>query len=311
MLRNGSLFAHCIEAASAFARFELQAQIDIASLVLDVRSPKAAWRLTPRFRDPGGNRWRFDSTPDVLASAQFAGWLPYVRRDPGPLEDPQETLRLAEKVGIRTVDAASGQGRMLADGDVGRAWFFEGTLYAIERHRKPWIEGDGLLSVRELVQRKAFRPLSEEDWDCVTRVLGASGRGDLSSVPLPGDRLQVDHRYDSPLHQRTFTDQNAMARLAGWGGGQSLWRLGHALANAVPARERRHFVFACDFMVEPGRDDPVLIGLELEPLLAPNLYAVLAERLFRSSDKPPDWRGPTTSAALSVNFSRPHWNAPN
>jgi hypothetical protein len=183
-------------------------------------------------------------------------------------------------------------GRML------EAWYWDDQLFAVDTRRRPFVVGDGVTCLRELIACNCPRA-DWIDWTAAEDALRFQSQTFDTVLPL-GKEVEVDIRFASML-QRPFPPVNVLKTIVGTPVHEQLLRAGSVFRNAIPedVRPRSPFVLGAiidsqqklwftdmvtDVQIHPDAYDPMLRGLFGFPARAQPSPAV--SHLDRSAASP-------------------------
>jgi hypothetical protein len=159
-------------------------------------------------------------------------------------------------------------------GQVGKAWYWNDRVVAIELRHAASVTGDGINSLGALVQRG--RRTAD-----LTRPAGYLAYRGLrwDDVPARGETVQVDYKYASPYERFEYRSQNRMqelhdgpvvAQLNGWG--PIFW-------GFVPPHIRPGTLYTVDFIAPPS-GSLRLLEMNCNPMVPPEIYEVIFAAAF-------------------------------
>ncbi|RKP52532.1 hypothetical protein [Trinickia fusca] len=164
-------------------------------------------------------------------------------------------------------------------GECAKIWCWNGCPVAMERLKAPFVVGDGVRSLRELLEssgRGSFdvpQPADKADHD----VLAWQGL-DVDSVPALGQRVVLDFRYASPF-DRTITRDRDVLSAQSVSMRARLHQMAGSLAQGIPPATREHTIFTVDAIVD--EDDQLwLLEMNSHPMVHPASYVPMLDSLF-------------------------------
>jgi hypothetical protein len=308
-------------AAAAGAEFILAGD----SLQVLLRHGSRHWALAPQFLTSlnGVDQYTAELHDET---EMFAGWLPY-RGKRWPLSDDKLAFkRFAAAAGLLVPNSytepagasggliikriASSFGRDLQGpfrssaerpldhaqaeyyeqflrGDLLKLWFWNGSPICAEHDQMSFVEGDGVSSIRALVERQLSyrsRPLSTQRraellQTCAT-LLQYLEVG-WETVPARGERQLVDFRYTSPLRHpagRQVLDLTS-PREPGWL--PMARRAGQRLFAGIPEAVRDTTIFTADAILDES-GQVWFLEMNSNPVVHPLLYPHIVESLLGS-----------------------------
>lgn len=164
-------------------------------------------------------------------------------------------------------------------GECAKIWCWNGRPVAMERLTAPFVVGDGVRSLRELLEssgRGSFdvpQPADKADHD----VLAWQGLA-VDGVPVLGQRVVLDFRYASPF-DRLFTRDRDVLSAQSVSMRARLHQTADALAQAIPSATREHTIFTLDAVVDAD-DQLWLLEMNSHPMVHPASYAPMLDSLF-------------------------------
>src|SRR5262245_10033181 len=232
-LLKGQLLHHFKHLKPALERVGADAFLNVRSFDLEVRLRGAAHVFRPRFMDAderGRRHLSSEFRPNVF---RFAGWSPYVGKrwalaieklkfkeyavrnglptppywtDPG-VDVPDVVVKQNPRVHVagvrgpyrssRESDLDPGTGEYyerFVRGSFVKAWFWNGRPVCCELADAGVVRGDGKLSIRDLVLRKAGKRARKINPGSFQEILAYEGKS-LDSKPAPGELQVVDFKH--------------------------------------------------------------------------------------------------------------------
>lgn len=127
-----------------------------------------------------------------------------------------------------------------------QAWYWDGHLFAAEICNRPYIVGDGVTSVRDLIECNS---LSSDwiDWTAAQDAVWFQGET-LDAVLPSGKELAVDIRFYSALQPGGLN--NVLKTVIGTPVHEQLLRAGRTFCDALPQEIRMHTQFALSAIID-------------------------------------------------------------
>jgi len=163
------------------------------------------------------------------------------------------------------------------DGDPFQAWYFADELACVEIRKKPHVEGDGLASVQDLINRVAS-PFVGHDEECLRAFLALQGVG-MGSVLSEKARIVLSMNYYSGLDAISIADanENVVDRLSDELLAQFV-RAGKAMAGEIAETSRKHAHYCLVGVIAAGKAWFTSVGAPNH--FHPDLYPKMLPRLF-------------------------------
>lgn len=162
-------------------------------------------------------------------------------------------------------------------GPIGKAWYWNDRVVALELRDPPAVVGDGVSTVGELVRRGSRRARVDEDSDFL-RYRNLSWK----HVPAAGARTIVDFKYGSLCYPFEFNSLNRfeelkdgpiVEKLNGWG--PRFW-------SFIPQEIRPDTLYSVDFVI--ARDGGMrLLEMNCNPAVPPEVYEVIFAAVFEGA----------------------------
>jgi hypothetical protein len=292
--------------------------------------------LHPRFAATSSGATVFSPQLHDAAEA-FAGWLPYPVRQwpvaadrllfkrtvqaaglPTPaalLEAPEGTSHVVVKRSLRSaehhvdgpfgtaaerpLDVPAGEYyEPFVPGDRLEVWYWHGAPVCAEMQRLPFVLGDGVSQLGELILHRASHsgPRASEDGEALfakaegfLRYLGTP----MSTVIPHGVRQTVDFRHDSPLSHPSDRDTVDLSSAGDNDWMRLLRRTGEVLLATFPEAERAATLFTVELILD-DRNRAWLIEASSNPFVHPLVYPSMVETLLR--DAPQAGASPRSAA---------------
>jgi hypothetical protein len=165
-------------------------------------------------------------------------------------------------------------------GDSIEAWYWDGTLYCVERREQPYVIGDGSSTLRSLAERSNVwnGVLFSMDWPVVEafgRLQGLS----LDAVVPPGTKVTVDFRFNSTFRGLPQGKENVLAQLIGDVVHDQLVRAGEVFWRGIPEQVRAQTAFSVRATVDT-QHNVWFTDMDPDRYLHPDIYPVMMASLF-------------------------------
>lgn len=165
-------------------------------------------------------------------------------------------------------------------GDCVKIWCWNGKPTAMERLAAPFVTGDGLRSLREIVA--TARGSFDTSFDIASADADLLAWQDVTadSVLPAGRRVMLDFKYTSafdPLdvRNRDVLDKQSQALRA------QLQQIGNTLGGAIAAEVRQDTVFTVDGVIDDN-EQIWLLEMNCHPMVHPANYSHMLDSLFSS-----------------------------
>jgi hypothetical protein len=264
----------------------LQATLECDSLRVEVCGADRYFELEPEFAsfDPRGPReFSHEMLPQ---SRVFTGWRPAPKKSCEVSLDKKAFTAFCARHGVRTprtyahasevttnvvvkqvrpgtrgvVRGPFAPGRIPAaclqtddvfiqefvPGHMLQAWYWDGQLFAVEVRNRPFIVGDGVSSIRELITCNSLRS-DWIDWTAAQDAVWFQGET-LDTVPPSGKELAVDIRFYSAL--QPGGSDNVLKTVVGSPVHEQLLRAGPIFRDAIAAQIRTHTQFVLGAIID-------------------------------------------------------------
>ncbi len=202
-----------------------------------------------------------------------------------PADSPSQATRLLEEY---------------VAGDPIEAWYWDGELTTVERRKKPQVLGDGVSSVRELMEC-ACVIIGEADWDAAENLLRLQGLS-LDAVAPAGREVTVGIKFWSAFQQLTTGDHNVLPGIVGSPLHQQLLHAGPVFWRGIPQDTRPHTVFNVSAVVD-AQSRAWFVDMNTDVYVDPHAYPAMLRGLFGISPVP--LIDPAALAALPAASTRP------
>jgi hypothetical protein len=159
-------------------------------------------------------------------------------------------------------------------GQVGKAWYWNDRVVAIELHEPAHAVGDGSSTLGALVQR------GRRQADITQPTAYMRYRGfQWTDVPAPGEVVQVDYKYGSTYERFVMQSLNRMQELKDGPVVAQLNRWGHIFWGFVPPHIRAGTLYTVDFMA-PADGSLRLLEMNCNPRVPPEVYDTILAAAF-------------------------------
>jgi hypothetical protein len=161
-------------------------------------------------------------------------------------------------------------GRML------KAWYWNDQLLVAELAPMPYVQGNGLSTVEQLLLRKLGDDQTlPEPLDSLLSMQGLQRQSVLSDNAV----AVVDYRYMSPLNPAFTRDHNVRPQIKGNNLEAQLLQAGQWFWNDIPADIRDNTIFSVDGIVDDqGR--VWLLEINCNPQIHPAFYSTMLDSLY-------------------------------
>lgn len=156
-----------------------------------------------------------------------------------------------------------------------QAWYWDGQLFAVEVRNRPYVVGDGVTEVRELIACNSLSP-DWIDWTAAQEAVWFQGET-LEAVLAPGKELAVDIRFHSAL-QRGGSD-NVLKTVLGTPVHEQLLRAGPIFFQAIAREIRAHTQFVLDAVID-SQQRLWFTDMVTDPRMHPDVYDLMLRSLF-------------------------------
>ncbi len=292
-----------------------EAFLDPSTFVLRARLGAATRTLYPQFISFAKGLKQY--TPSLNADARrFIGWCPYVNRRWVLASQKLAFKQFAVENSIRTPDYSTDSAAEMEDvvvkrsvssfgstikgpfkrssehsldvqtqeyferftfGRIAKIWYWNDRPVCVEFERMPIVEGNGIATMRELIERR-LRRRKKRAMEKLEPLLDYQNVTLDTVLPKAQERI-IDFRYGSPFarrrHERDVDLVNEMIpslepQLRAFG--SKLWR-------GIPDQLREDTVFTVDAIVDE-RDRIWALEMNSNPFIHPYVYPVMLKDLF-------------------------------
>ena len=297
-----------------------------------IRHGTTHWVLHPQFLATIDGITQYTPTFDDAAT-HFVGWLPYQNKRWPIASDKLAFKRFAESVGLRVpqfsidpranlsdvvikratssfgeqvhgpfrssgehaIDVAQGEYYdRFVEGRLLKIWYWDAEPVCVEIDNMPFVQGNGISTVGELMVSRAnlTKRMNDKDtqrlFDKCEALLRYYGVTTATVLP-PESRQLIEFRYGSNLmhmYDRTVIDLQT-AEPTSWT--PSLHSIGQQLHGAITEKERKGTVFTVDAILDQ-QQDIWLLEMNSNPTVHPLVYPRIVSSLLPikstlSSDK--------------------------
>ena len=263
-------------------------------------------------------------------SRKFIGWLPYYNKRWELASDKLKFKRYAQEHGLATPEFSLDPAREMENvlikrgqssfgsqiqgpfrsnagltldvtegeyferfisGKILKIWYWDNLPACMEIDVMPFVLGDGVSTVKELLLRRLVEQGrlaamdAPFDFSKTEQVLAYDGKH-LDSVLARHDKQRVEIRYGSdlrlPCDRKVVNLQKRMPEDLK----ESLLRIGEVAWQGIPAAIRNGTVFTIDAILDAERQIWVL-EMNSNPFVHPLVYELMAQTLFKGQTLPP------------------------
>jgi hypothetical protein len=161
-----------------------------------------------------------------------------------------------------------------APGLIGKAWYWNDRVVAIELAEPASVVGDGLATLAELVRRARVTA----DVTTVPDFFHYRGLS-WADVPARGDLVVIDFKYASSYVRYTASSTNRMQELQHSALVAQLDQWGPVFWSWVPEPIRRGTLYTADFVISAS-NGLLLLELNCNPMVPPEAYGVIVSAAF-------------------------------
>lgn len=293
----------------------LEAWVDVVDLTLTVASRSARTTLLPQFTLPVGEAVVY--SPSFSSKVKrFIGWKPYAPRRwlisdqklefkqfvaqhdlltppwwgrieaaEGPFVVKRNMSSFSEGIEgpyaeSREVDKALQEGEYAEryiSGHIIKIWYWSARPVAIEETEMLSVVGDGVSSIRQLIERHVYMlGISEHSSQQYESFLRFQ-KCDLYTVLNSGEKLAIEFRYNSELPTLRMRDL-MVGHDSFYGLEPLLWRIGQVLHSAIPNDYKADAMYSVDAMLDEKKQ-LWLLEMNSNPYVHPFLYQPLLRHL--------------------------------
>lgn len=128
------------------------------------------------------------------------------------------------------------------------AWYWNGQLFSVQILNRPFVVGDGLSPIRDLITCNSIHP-DWIDWTAANDAVRFQG-ATLDTVLPAGKELAVDIRFNTTVQMQAFGPENSLETIVGTPVHEQLLRAGPVFFNAIPAEIRAHTQFVLGAIID-------------------------------------------------------------
>lgn len=159
-------------------------------------------------------------------------------------------------------------------GQIGKAWYWNDRVVALDLQDLPAVVGDGIASVGELVKRRSLSANVTDRSDfCRYRDFH------WTDIPRRGEKVVTDFRYGSLCYPFRHSSLNRYDELKDGPIVERLNRWGPLFCSFVPEAIRNQTLYSVDFLI-PGDGGIRLLEMNCNPTVPPEAYEVIFASLF-------------------------------
>jgi hypothetical protein len=271
-------------------------------------------------------------TSEISEQCGFIGWVPYSIKRWEISSDKLAFKRYCESVGVRTPmlldenkasekdfiikprkgsfsNGIRGPFRFCNHGDhrngidefreeyisgkIMKAWYWCGSVVAVEVMENPVIFGDGIKSIDQIIAARRGSFDAELDAEGIEPILEwqSTSRG---SIPEAGSEVRLDFRYRSPFFANSFKDLDCLAELEP-GVREQLENAGPLLFMGIDKPVRPFSMFTLDAIL--GEDGMIyFLEMNSSPMVHPKIYPTMLSNIFQENAVQREHANPTTVA---------------
>lgn len=155
------------------------------------------------------------------------------------------------------------------------AWYWDGRLFAVEVRNRPYVTGDGVTSIRDLISCNSLRP-DWIDWGAADDSVRFQGEA-LDNVFPAGKELAVDIRFASA--GQPAAPENVLKTVIGTPVHEQLVRAGAVFFDAIAPQNRAHTQFVLGAIID-SRQRLWFTDLTTDARIHPDVYDLMLRSLF-------------------------------
>jgi hypothetical protein len=298
----------CFELEPEFGRFDPRGPRELSNEVLPDSRVFTGWRCEPRktcevstdkrafvafcarhnVRTPRVYARRSEVDTDVVIKQARPGSRGTIRGPFAPALIPPECLQPPADVIVQ----------QFMPGHMLEAWYWDGQLFAVEIRNRPYVIGDGVSPVRELIACNSLRP-DWIDWTAAEEAVRFQGET-LESVLPASKELAVDIRFYSAL-QRGGTDK-MLRTVTGTPVHAQLLQAGPTFFGAIPEAIRAHTQFVLGAIID-AQQRLWFTDMVTDVRIHPDVYDLMLRSLFAIPLLSPTLTGPLTGLPAASSLS--------
>lgn len=156
-----------------------------------------------------------------------------------------------------------------------QAWYWDGRLLAVEVRNRPFVVGDGITAIKELIECNSLSP----DWiDWIAARDAVEFQGETLDAVLPSGReLAVDIRFYSAL--QAGGSENVLKTVMGTPVHEQLLRAGPIFHGAIPEQIRAHTQYVLGAVID-SQQRLWFTDMVTDPRIHPEAYDLMLRHLF-------------------------------
>jgi hypothetical protein len=310
-----SFVTHLRQLSAGAKMLGLSAQLHFDSLRVEISGSDRYFELEPEFATFDPCRPRELSPEPLPQSRVFLGWRPAPKKSCAVSSDKRVFMAFCARNEVRTPrtyarphDATTNvvikqtcpgsrgvirgpfaPGRIPADclqsgemivqefvpGHMLEAWYWDGRLFAVEIHNRPFVTGDGVSPIRELIACNSLM-IDWIDWTAAEDAVRFQG-ATLDAVLPAGKELAVDIRFSSALQRPE--PENVLQTVIGTPVYEQLLRAGPVFCNAIPPEIRQHTQFVLGAVID-SQQRLWFTDMTADPRIHPDGYDLMLRCLF-------------------------------
>jgi hypothetical protein len=159
-------------------------------------------------------------------------------------------------------------------GQIGKAWYWNDRVVALELREPPTVTGDGVATIGALVSRANRRANVTDETD-FSRYRGFR----WSDVPARDQDVIVDFRYGSLAYRFQFQSLNRYPELKDSAVAAKLDEWGTLFWHVIPDAQRNGVLYSVDFLV-PDDGRIRLLEMNCNPIVPPEAYESIFTTIF-------------------------------
>ncbi len=163
-------------------------------------------------------------------------------------------------------------------GKILKAWYWCDQLAVVEVVDMPYVEGDGVHTVTELLQQSTQQTNNKP----IAELLQLQG-GSATSIPAKGERVSTAYQYMDEANPALYADYNCMSRIQGTALETQLRQAGQLCWQEVPQDKREGgCITSLDGIVD-SRGKVWFLEANCNPLLHPAFYEPMLNATFKTT----------------------------
>jgi hypothetical protein len=160
-------------------------------------------------------------------------------------------------------------------GRIAKAWYWNGTLCALELRPQPMVQGDGRRAIRDLAAAQCTGEVHVAALSWMAAYHGHT----LDTVLRDGEEMPVDFKYGSPYDRPSRENDNVLSRYRGSPLERQFVAAGEAFLKGIPEAIRGNTVFTLDAIVNDA-GEAWFLEMNSNPMVHPDVYPSMMESLF-------------------------------